>query len=351
MYKKNRAMKALNRRVILWMAVCLSTMLCVTIIVPGLLVKKISPADPSTLSESQNLPVQATEQGLMVPVYLTKKDTIETVPLEKYVKGVLAAEMPIEFELEALKAQAMAARTYVVRRALDQDYSQVPVNDALVTDTTAHQAYLSEQELQEKWSGKAYEANMAKLDRAVNETKDMILTYNHQPINATFFSTSNGYTENSEDYWPYKIPYLRSVPSPWDAKLSPRYQETVQLSYKSLLQKLGVTSIATVGTNSKGMKVLEWSAGHRIKSMTIGGKVFSGREVREKLGLASSQFAWKWNGSQQIEFTTYGYGHGVGLSQWGADGMAKEGKTAEQIVTYYYTGISIEKAAPFIKKS
>jgi len=351
MYKKKRALKALNHRVILWMAVCLSTMLCVTIIVPGLLVKKISPADHAVPPDSQNLPVQATEQGLMVPVYLTKKDTVETVPLEQYVKGVVAAEMPVEFELEALKAQAMAARTYVVRRALEQDYSQVPVSDALVTDTTAHQAYLSEQELRDKWSGKSYEANMAKLDRAVNETKDRILTYNHQPINATFFSTSNGYTENSEDYWPYKIPYLRSVPSPWDTKLSPRYQETVQMSYKDLLQKLGVTSIATVSTNSKGMKVLEWSAGHRIKSMTIGGKVFSGREVREKLGLASSQFTWKWNGSQQIAFTTYGYGHGVGLSQWGADGMAKEGKTAEQIVSYYYTGISIEQAAPFMTKS
>jgi stage II sporulation protein D len=348
MQKKKRA---LNHRAILWVAVCLSTMLCVTIVIPGLLVKKIPHQSATNPDITKELPVQTTDQGLMVPVYLTKKEAIETVPLEQYVKGVLAAEMPIEFELEALKAQAMAARTYVVRRVLDQDYSNMPVRDALVTDTTAHQAYLSEQELRDKWDKRTFEVNMAKIDRAVNETKDAILTYQHQPINATFFSTSNGYTENSEDYWPFKIPYLRSVPSPWDVKLSPRYQETVQLSYKSVLQKLGVTSIATVGTSSKGMKVLEWSAGHRIKSMTIGGKTFSGREVREKLGLASSQFAWKWKGSQQIEFTTYGYGHGVGLSQWGANGMAKEGKTAEEIVSYYYTGISIEKAAPFIKKS
>ncbi|MBD0384297.1 stage II sporulation protein D [Paenibacillus sedimenti] len=350
MYKKNKALKSLNVRVILWMAVCLSTMLCVTIIVPGLLVKKI-PHTNSPVHTGSDLAAQTTEQGLMIPVYLTKKNMVETVPLELYVKGVLAAEMPIEFELEALKAQAMAARTYVVRRVLEKDYSNMPVNDALVTDTTAHQAYLSEQELRDKWDKSMYEANMAKIDRAVNDTKDMILTYQHQPINATFFSTSNGYTENSEDYWPYKIPYLRSVPSPWDAKLSPRYQETIQISYKSMLQKLGVTSIATVSTSSKGMKVIEWSAGRRIKSMTIGGKIFSGREVREKLGLASSQFSWKWKGPQQIEFTTYGYGHGVGLSQWGANGMAKEGKTAEQIVAYYYTGISIEKATPFIKKS
>lgn len=195
-------------------------------------------------------------------------------------KGVLAAEMPVEFELEALKAQAMAARTYVVRRVLEKDYSNVPVNDALVTDTTAHQAYLTDQQLREKWTKSTYETNMAKIDRAVNETQDMILTYEHKPINATFFSTSNGYTENSEDYWPFMSPYLRSVPSPWDVKLSSRYQETVDITYKSMLQKLGVTSIATTGTGAKSMKVLEWSTGHRIKKMTIGGKAFSGREVR-----------------------------------------------------------------------
>jgi stage II sporulation protein D len=347
MFKKKRV---LNHRVILWVAVCLFSMLCVTIIVPGLLVKKIPDGDASPPAPIHG-PLQETitEQGLMIPVYLTKKSAIETVPLEQYVKGVLAAEMPVEFELEALKAQAMAARTYVVRRVLEKDYSNMPVSDALVTDTTAHQAYLTEQELREKWDKSSYETNMAKIDRAVNETKDMILTYEHKPINATFFSTSNGYTENSEDYWPFMSPYLRSVPSPWDIKLSSRYQESVDLSYKSMLQKLGVASIATSGTSAKGMKVLEWSTGHRIKKMAIGGKTFSGREVREKLGLASSQFSWKWSGSK-ITFTTYGYGHGVGLSQWGANGMAKEGKTAEQIVTYYYTGISIEKASPFIRK-
>ncbi|TXK75087.1 stage II sporulation protein D [Paenibacillus sp. N3.4] len=350
MYKKKRV---LNHGVILWVAVCLSSMLCVTIIVPGLLVKKIPHGDteaPISVQANATNKESMGEQGLMIPVYLTKKAAIETVPLEQYVKGVLAAEMPIEFELEALKAQAMAARTYVVRRVLDKDYSNMPVSDALVTDTTAHQAYLDEQELRTKWDKGSYETNMAKITRAVDETKDLILTYEHKPINATFFSTSNGYTENSEDYWPFKSPYLRSVPSPWDIQLSSRYQETVNISYQTVLQKLGVTSIAAASTSAKGMSVLEWSTGHRIKQIKIGGKTFSGREVREKLGLASSQFTWKWTGSQ-IAFTTYGYGHGVGLSQYGANGMAKEGKTAEQIVTYYYTGISIEKASPFITKS
>ncbi|MGG1519801.1 stage II sporulation protein D [Paenibacillus oryzisoli] len=349
MFKKRRVIR---KEVILWMAVCLSSMLAVTIIVPSLLVKKI-PSGASAYPvpiEGAQLQEAVSEKGLMIPVYLTKQAKIQTVPLEAYVKGVLAAEMPVSFELEALKAQAMAARTYVVRRVIEKDYSNMPVDDALVTDTTAHQVYLTDEELRDKWGKSDYETNMAKIDRAVSETKDKILTYNHEPINATFFSTSNGYTENSEDYWPFKSPYLRSVASPWDEKLSSHYKETVTLSYKTLLQKLGVPSISTIDGSAKGMKVLTWSDGHRIKSMTIGGKVFTGREVREKLGLASSQFSWKWSGSQ-IAITTYGYGHGVGLSQWGADGMAKEGKTAEQIVTYYYTGISIENATPFIRKS
>jgi stage II sporulation protein D len=333
-----------TRKVIPWVAFWLSLLIIVTIIIPGLLVKKI----PSrTVSSQPAIPYSGeVKKPLLIPVYLSKKATIETVTLEDYVRGVVAAEMPIEFELEALKAQAMAARTYIVRRITEQDYSEVPSRDAWVTDTTTHQAYINEQDLQHKWEVQSSAVNLDKINRAVNETQDMILTYDHKPINATFFSTSNGYTENADEYWSGKVPYLVSVPSPWDIDLSPRYRNTISLSYKSMLQKLGLglSSMAAITGKNTGMQVLETSAGHRIKKMNIGGKLFSGREVREKLGLTSSQFTWKWSGDQ-IEFTTYGYGHGVGLSQWGAQGMAKEGKKAEDIVKYYYKGISIAKAS------
>ncbi|WP_231571172.1 stage II sporulation protein D [Gordoniibacillus kamchatkensis] len=212
-----------------------------------------------------------------------------------------------------------------------------------MTDTVAHQAYISVDELHRReTSSPAAAAQMERLNRAVQETKDLILTYDGKPINATFFSTSNGYTENSEDYWGVYTPYLRSVASPWDAKLSPRYKETVTFSYKELLQKLGVASISASAGRSTAIKVLGWTEGHRIKTISIGGKTFSGKDVREKLGLNSTQFAWTWRGNQ-LDITTTGYGHGVGMSQWGANGMAKEGKTAEQIVKYYYQGIAIEK--------
>jgi stage II sporulation protein D len=332
-------------KVILWVAFCLSLLVAVTIIIPGLLVKKIPSPIASPKPTIETLSVKA-EQTLMIPVYLSKKATIETVSLEAYVRGVVAAEMPIEFGLEALKAQAMAARTYMIRRIAEQDFSKVPTRDAWITDTIAHQAYISEEDLQHKWQGQTLTDNLSKINQAVKETQDLILTYAQKPINATFFSTSNGYTENSEDYWDVKVPYLVSVPSPWDATLSPRYQETVSISYKTVLQKLGLSNISAA-SGKTAMKVLETTAGHRIKRMTIGGKIVSGREVREKLGLASSQFDWKWKGDQ-IEFTTYGSGHGVGLSQWGAEGMAREGKTAEDIVKYYYRGISIARASDIL---
>jgi len=329
-----------------WTAVWAVVLIAAAFLIPGILVKNLyseggdmpSPA-PSASALEQKL--QTNESSLRVTVYLTKEKRIEDVPLEQYVRGVLAAEMPAEFELEALKAQAIAARTYVIRRIKNKDYSNVPVEGALVTDTVAHQAYLTEEGMKKKWPDpKEYVANKNKLTEAVNETLGQIITYQNEPIIAAFFSTSNGYTENSEEYWENFSPYLRSVKSPWDERISPKFTETVTLSTKDFASKLG---IALAANGSKpALKVLEETAGHRIKQIQVGNKVFTGREVREKLGLKSSQFTWKWQ-KNGIELTTYGYGHGIGMSQWGANGMAKEGKTASQILRYYYSGVNISK--------
>ncbi|MBD2868377.1 stage II sporulation protein D [Paenibacillus sp. IB182493] len=284
-----------------------------------------------------------------IRVYLTGEKRVETVPLETYVRGVIAAEMPIEFELEALKAQAIAARTYIVRRLERGDGSGVPVKGADVTDTIEHQVYVSLKELEDKWPEADRESSMRKLNDAVAETKGQIITYAGEPIEAVFFSTSNGHTENSEDYWQQKVPYLRSVASPWDEKLSPKYKETVELSLQAFYGKLG---IAKKGRAKPAIRVTEKTEGGRIGRITIGETDFTGREVREKLGLASSQFTWRVKGDT-IAITTYGYGHGVGMSQWGANGMAQEGRTAEDILRYYYTGTRVEQASklPFVSNS
>lgn len=278
---------------------------------------------------------------LVVRVYLTKEKRIESVPLETYVRGVVAAEMPIGFELEALKAQAIAARTYMVRRMVQGNDNGVPVKGADVTDTTEHQVYISLPALAEKWSGDEQKSNIGKLNDAIEQTKGIIITYQGEPIDAAFFSTSNGYTENSEDYWQQKIPYLRSVASPWDQAISPKYKETVKLSLKDFYSKLGLSKKQA---SKSSIRVIEKTEGKRISKIAIGDTTLTGREVREKLGLASSQFIWSIKGNT-ISITTFGYGHGVGMSQYGANGMAESGASAEDILTHYYSSVQVEQAS------
>jgi stage II sporulation protein D len=271
-----------------------------------------------------------------IPLYRTKENKVEKLPLEEYLIGVVAAEMPPEFEMEALKAQAITARTYLIRRIVEKDFSDVPTG-AWVNDSIQHQVYLDDETLREQW-GALYEENRAKIARSVKETEGLILTYQNQPINATFFSTSNGYTENAEEYWQTEIPYLRSVPSPWDLS-SPRYKETIRMPIETFEQKLGV-KVSNLGDAQNWSKVIDRTTGKRINRIIIGNKTFTGREVREKLELNSSSFTWQ-RDKDQLLITTYGYGHGVGMSQWGADGMAKEGKKAVEILKYYYQGVEL----------
>ncbi|MBO9609480.1 MAG: stage II sporulation protein D [Paenibacillaceae bacterium] len=333
-------------------SVWIAAALALTLLVPLLARHPSKPAaapPPAVVVDSAAAP-QAAASTLAVSVYLTNEKRVASVPIEAYVRGVVAAEMPIEFELEALKAQALAARTYIVRRMAAGDRSNMPVKEAWVTDTVTHQAYVTDEQLRKIWPDEeTYRRNMEKVNRATSETEGQILLYGGEPIDATFFSTSNGYTENSEDYWSVYIPYLRSVPSPWDRQLSPKFTTTVTMKVADFAAKLGLRASAAAGAAAAGTTVLEQTAGHRIKRLSIAGTRFTGRDVREKLGLASAQFSWKAKNGQ-VEITSTGYGHGVGMSQWGANGMAKESKTAEQIATYYYTGISIGPDDPFVQR-
>ncbi|MCG7408019.1 stage II sporulation protein D [Paenibacillus sp. ACRRX] len=294
-----------------------------------------------------------------VRVYVSATRKVERIALERYVRGVVAAEMPERFELEALKAQAIAARTYIVRRLARGDVGGA-AGGADVTDTVAHQAYVPLAKLTER----QHDA-IAKLNRAVNDTAGLVLTYKDKPIEATFFSTSNGYTENVEDYWNQKLPYLRSVSSPWDKKLSPRFMTTVRMEADDFLQKLGVSVNAVpalkaaISNRDKGVEspdslssaieLLSVTKGKRIGEVQVGTHTFSGREFREKLGLSSSAISWKMENGK-IVLTTYGYGHGVGMSQYGAQGMALEGASAERILTYYYQGVKLTPVSRVLEK-
>jgi stage II sporulation protein D len=296
-----------------------------------------SPDKSDNTAPKKEKAIQLTYQQPMIRVYISDSRRIETVPLETYVRGVVAAEMPLEFEPAALEAQAMAARTYIIRRLWLKDQTGIPVDNADVTDTQTHQVYQSLSDM--KRLKLENEAGWRKVEMAVNKTAGEIIVYQGEPIEALFFSTSNGYTENSEEVFPAKLPYLRSVASPWDKENSPRARDTVELRLTDFYEKLGVKSMqASVNRPAQeNIRVLEWTQGRRIKQLLAGGEKISGEEVRHRLGLRSASFDWK-VADNKIVFTTYGSGHGVGMSQWGAEGMAKAGKTAVQIVEYYYSG-------------
>ena len=312
----------------------------IVIIIPAVLVLPFSKdSDSGMLTESQSSKQQEVDKSRLeqssvsVAVYRSANQQVQELPLEKYIAGVVAAEMPADFELEALKAQALTARTYIVNRLLEDSVSNLP-SGAQVTDTVEHQVYKSEEELKESW-GADYEWKMDKIVMAVLETEGQVLTYKGDPITATFFSTSNGYTENSEAYWENAYPYLKSVASPWDED-SPKFHDQLVISVGEFEKKLGVDLVDSdnIGT------VIETTPGKRVASVKIGGKVLTGKQIREKLDLKSTDFTWQ-RKKDSIIITTKGYGHGVGMSQYGANGMAQEGKTYEQIVKHYYQGIEI----------
>lgn len=315
----------------------------ITLIVPALLVMPFMEgkasgklAEELKADNTSGVVVPTEDSAVDVAVYRTSLKRIEKLPMEQYLIGVVAAEMPADFEMEALKAQALTARTYIVKQMLSEENLGLP-KGAQVTDTEIHQVYKSDEELKRDW-GMDYSWKLKKITEAVRATSGQILTYHNQAITATFFSTSNGFTENSEDYWSNAFPYLRSVDSHWD-KNSPKFQSQKVLAVNDFEDLLGIKL-----KDGKAIgKIIERTAGKRVGKVDFSGHVLTGKEIREKLDLRSSDFTWERIGNK-ILISTKGYGHGVGMSQYGANGMATEGKTYEDIVKHYYKGVEISDA-------
>lgn len=277
-----------------------------------------------------------------VSVYKTSAKSIETLPLEEYVKGVVAAEMPADFEMEALKAQALTARTYIIKMLLNPTDMNLP-EGADITDAIIHQVYKNDAELQDIW-GKDYDWKINKITQAVKETEGKIITYDGKPIEALFFSTSNGHTQNSEDYWSSAFPYLRSVESPWD-KESPKYFYQQAFSVGEIESRLNVklSGDGTIG------EVVKRTSGNYVDLIDINGKKLSGKDIRVSLNLKSSDFTIL-KKNDKVIVQTRGYGHGVGMSQYGANGMALEGKDYKKIVEHYYNGVEITDTKAYTTK-
>ncbi len=277
----------------------------------------------------------------IINVYNHKLGKTQAMNIEKYLYGVLSGEMSTDFDIEALKAQALAARTYVAYK--EKQGKQSAHKDSVVcTDYTHCQEYKSESEL-EKTKGKEWMKNLyPKIKQAVDETKGQIITYQGEPILTLYFSTSSGKTENSEEVFSAKYPYLKSVDSPYD-KIAPKYTSSLKMtndefvkSFKSSYSDINLS----LSNLSNQVKVTKRSNGGAVDTIKIGNKEIKGTDVRKILNLNSANFEISFN-NNEVEISVKGYGHGVGMSQWGAQGMALEGYKYYEILSHYYSGTTI----------
>ena len=266
----------------------------------------------------------------VVRVYRSSIGTIDIIPIEEYVLGVLAGEMPIEFELEALKAQAVAARSYVMiqmERNSSRNYD--------VVDTILNQVYLDEEYLMAVWKS-SYIDNINKIKTAVLSTKGEYVAYDGKVAETLFFSTSPGKTENSEDVFSNKVAYLRSVDSSWDI-ISPVYETQKELTLLNFYNLLNLKYSDTLN-----IEILDTTETGRIKKLKINNSIYTGNEVCSLLGLRSTFFTIEKRGNSVIIYNK-GYGHGVGMSQYGAEAMAESGYSYQDILKHYYQGTEIKK--------
>lgn len=254
--------------------------------------------------------------------------------LEEYIIGVVAAEMPVSFEPEALKAQAVAARTYAVKHLNGK--TSIKAEDI-------GQAYISVTQMKQNW-GTNFDSYYNKVCSAVKETQGEIMVYNEQPIEAVFHSTSAGMTESAENVWNTSLPYIKSVDSSVDEN-APGFLTDKKIIKNEVVNALNNLK-SGLNINSQNIfskiSIAERTQAGYITTVNVDGQSFTGQQFRTLFGLRSTNFTVKESGDYLI-FTTKGYGHGAGMSQYGAEFMAKEGKTYKEILNHYYFDIQFTK--------
>ncbi|NJD03447.1 MAG: stage II sporulation protein D [Ruminiclostridium sp.] len=322
--------------------------LAVVILLPLLIVKGCN----YTVEEPSESPDLLIEEKILV--YDHSSRTVKNMDLEEYLKEVVAAEMPADFDIEALKAQAVAARTFAYSRKIRAYRPEPGVHDEadICTDYKHCQAWISRGTAMKKWGIFNASRNWNKISRAVNETKGLIITYDSKVINALFHANSGGKTENIGDVWDgVQVPYLKSVESNGE-DAAKDFKSTVIIKIKDFIGKLKneYPDIKLSSKNVPGsIKILEYTEGGRVKTLKAGDIIIKGTDFRKLMELRSANFKIEKAGNDSIKITTLGYGHGVGLSQWGANYLAKRGGTFDEIVKYYYTGVEITSIKDYIK--
>lgn len=271
-----------------------------------------------------------------------------TLPLEEYLVGVVAAEMPAEFEVEALKAQAVAARTYTVKRMLGfgGKPSDLHPDGEICNNPTHCQAWIDDREMKNRWGILKYPVYKNKIIQAVKDTRSQVITFNNTVIEPVYHGSCGGRgTENSEDVWSEPIPYLRSVECPQEYKVSDHVY-VVTTGMEGLLSRLRAVGVqpspAAMSEAKPGFTALETSAGGRVIQARVFGQVITGKSLREALGLTSTLIRWEQSGDN-VTVESIGKGHAVGMCQYGANGMALAGNDYKAIIFHYYTGVKIQK--------
>mgnify|MGYP002552670997 FL=1 len=270
-------------------------------------------------------------------------DTTEQMTLERYLTGVVRGEMPASFEMEALRAQAAAERSYVYYQLAAGRKDAHPDAD-FCTDHTCCSAYLSETAAREKWGGDFAPWN-TRVEQAVSDTDGQVVLYNGRPILAVFHSSSAGRTAAAGDVWSGDLPYLVSVDSPEGEETVPNYYSTVTFTAAEAKEKLLAAhpELKLSGTPDRWFGAAAENGSGRVETVAVGGTDIEGTELRRIFGLRSACFTVAAD-SESVTFRVTGYGHGVGMSQYGANQLAREGKTWQEILEWYYTGATVGNA-------
>ncbi len=317
-------------------SLALSSVVFITSVLFPLFSMRDTVKSPSPPSSQQSPTDDKTENEETLRVLFTEDNAIKTVTVTEYVTGVVLAEMPAEYEPEALKAQAVVAYTYALYKADLRKKEDYDVTDSHQSD----QAFLTETEAKERF-GNSYQKYLDKVSAAVGEVKGIKITYDGKPILASCHSISSGKTESAEVIWGGKYPYLKPVESVGDL-LSPDYLSKASFSADELKTALESLDLDLDSDASKWLGKITRSDSGTVLTVNIGKKDIKGSALRSALKLRSSNFDVEYS-DKKFNFTVRGYGHGVGMSQYGAQFMALQGSDFEEILNWYYTDCKIEK--------
>lgn len=280
----------------------------------------------------------SSDKNVTVAVFNRELNEVVNMRLDEYLICVVAAEMPATFEQEALNAQAIAARTFTIIHMSGSCSSNPQAK--VCTYYGCCQAYVSPERMKKNW-GDQYQEKYAKITQAVYSTDSIIMTYDNKPITVFYYSTSNGKTEACQDVFVKNLPYYKSVESPGE-ETAPNFKSYVKISTDEFVKILNDEFSANVTTsNVKDSITLQRSAGGRVKTFTVNGISIKGTKIRTAFGLRSTDFTLTFN-DNYVQIDVCGNGHGVGMSQYGADYMAKNGSNYEEILKHYYIGVSLE---------